>query len=125
MTIVDENCLEELAVYLGDQLHEVLEKYISDGDAYVARLRDSLLAGDFKGLADIAHPLKSTSQQIGAGSVAAIAREIEVNARRENDLDYAELIDRLPEQFEQVERFLRDYMARQGTASTSASWPGS
>ena len=112
MMVVNEKSLEQLKFYLEEQLFIVLEKYIADGSDYVARMRECLQAGDLKALADLAHPLKSTSKQIGADAVAATAEQIELNARRGQDLDYADLIERLPPQLEQVEKYLRNYMAQ-------------
>ncbi|WP_417317226.1 response regulator [Emcibacter sp.] len=110
MTILDEKCLEQLKFYMEDMLFEVLEKYMVDGRDYVIRLREALEAGDLKEMADIAHPLKSTSKQIGAEEVADTAEQIELNARKGEDIDYESLIENLPEQLERVEQALKAYM---------------
>ncbi|WP_321393541.1 Hpt domain-containing protein [Emcibacter sp.] len=110
MTAVNEKSLEQLQFFLEDQFGMVLEKYMADGRGYIVQLREALQQNDLKAMADIAHPFKSTSKQIGADAVASIAEEIELNARRGQELAYGDLIERFPAALDEVEDFLRAYM---------------
>ncbi len=62
---------------LGDKLEDTLLTHFEVAENYVAVITDSLSSKNFAAIKGAAHPLKSSSQQIGAMKVAAIAKEIE------------------------------------------------
>jgi len=61
-------------------LERVVAAYLTSSTQLLAQLRDSIGADDAKGVAAAAHDLKSTSAQVGALKLSALAKEIESSA---------------------------------------------
>ncbi|MEK6746081.1 MAG: response regulator [Pseudomonadota bacterium] len=74
---LDERIFSDFAELMGENLSLILTSHLDVAEGYVKAIQKELSAGDFKAMASAAHPLKSSSQQIGAMKVAEIAKEVE------------------------------------------------
>jgi len=83
-------------------LRELIEAYIADAPARLSAVRDAIARGDAAGLARAAHGLKSSSLDMGARDVAAIAGEIEALGRGGSFDGAAALAARLDAAFERA-----------------------
>lgn len=88
--IFDLQVLNAFLELIGDESEAVLRKHCEVADNYLKTIRESLDKNDFKAMADAAHPLKSSSRQIGAKDVAEVAAKIE-QIGRAVEKDYLKL----------------------------------
>ena len=69
--------LHELRDLLGDDLPRLIDTYLEDTRRRIDELSDALRRGDMAGLRRCAHALKSSSGNIGAAALAALAARLE------------------------------------------------
>jgi HPt (histidine-containing phosphotransfer) domain-containing protein len=72
-------------------LHRILGAYLESADDYINQLEQAIAHQDADSLRRVAHTLKSSSANIGAESLSAIFRQMEVHGRAEN-IDAAALL---------------------------------
>jgi signal transduction histidine kinase/CheY-like chemotaxis protein/HPt (histidine-containing phosphotransfer) domain-containing protein len=72
-------------------LDKVIALYMDSSQSLLEKVRDGLAAGDARTLSEAAHALKSSSANVGATSLAEIARQLEASGR-EADLSRAQLL---------------------------------
>jgi PAS domain S-box-containing protein len=77
MQVLDMQIFSVFSELMEDGLAAVITKHLQVAKTYVETIRARYDAGDYKAMSSAAHPLKSSSQQIGAMKVAEIAKEIE------------------------------------------------
>ena len=75
--ILNTALFNDFAELMGAGLSGILTRHLEVSETYVATVRESFAAGNYKAMAAAAHPLKSSSLQIGATQVAECAAEIE------------------------------------------------
>ncbi|HKE00849.1 MAG TPA: response regulator [Planctomycetota bacterium] len=82
-TAVDADVLEMLSkvasLKKGASVISILDLYLRDAPARVARITELASAGDSAGLAQAAHSLKSSSATLGARRLAALCAELELH----------------------------------------------
>lgn len=64
-----------------DVVAQLIATYIANSNDLIAKIGESLAAGDAENFKRAAHSLKSTSASIGANALSAIAAQIEAMAR--------------------------------------------
>jgi CheY-like chemotaxis protein/HPt (histidine-containing phosphotransfer) domain-containing protein len=79
--VLDVAMFDMLSELMGDALKGILSRHLETATGYIATIETALKEQDFNKLAMAAHPLKSSSQQIGALNVAKAAGELERMAR--------------------------------------------
>jgi HPt (histidine-containing phosphotransfer) domain-containing protein len=82
--VLNESILDELRASVGDDrafVVDLIQAYLSDGEKHVADVEAAIAAGDAASLVRPAHTLKSSSATVGADSLAAAARELELAGR--------------------------------------------
>lgn len=84
--IIDQKILTHLEDLMGDSYHLILETYISTSQGLIQNLNMALRGHDLILLSQYAHPLKSSSLQIGAVALSECAAQIEISAS-ESDFD--------------------------------------
>ena len=62
-------------------LARAIDAYLASSSRLVRALRDAIAAGDPSAMARAAHPLKSSSGQVGAKRLAALCKELEARGR--------------------------------------------
>jgi HPt (histidine-containing phosphotransfer) domain-containing protein len=80
--VVDRPTVDRLARTMGGAfVAELIDTFSEDARALIATLRRTLTEADLDAFRRAAHSLKSTSESLGAGGLAARARELETMAR--------------------------------------------
>ena len=93
--IIDQAALLELRETMADRFHDTIEKYLEDSSLKIETLLNSWEKEDFDGVMRNAHPLKSSSQYVGALSLKNLLQLIESAAKTENKNKLLPLIDEL------------------------------
>ena len=80
--MIDRSVLEELYEIMEDDFVSVLESYLKSAPGLMHAIRDAVKEGDMDGLVKSAHPLKSSSANVGAMELSILARELEFKGRQ-------------------------------------------
>lgn len=78
--VLDRDVLDELHAVIGDSALQILSVFLDDAPAMVQQLQQAAQCGDGPRLKAVAHSLKSSSANVGALSLSAIAQRIEHEA---------------------------------------------
>ena len=106
---LDTEVLEELAEVLGGDLSPLIDTYLADAPNLITRLEAAAAEPDYTQLYQAAHALKSSSANLGAMTLSAAARRIELGARA-GQLDRpAVAVAMLADEFDRVRAALRAY----------------
>lgn len=79
--VLDRDVLDELHAVIGDTAIQIISVFLEDAPAMVQQLQQAAQAGDEPRLQAVAHSLKSSSANVGALSLSAVAQRIEHEAR--------------------------------------------
>ncbi len=77
LPILDAELFSVFCELMGDIAPSVLTQHLSVADGYIQTIYGAFEQEDLKRISEAAHPLKSSSQQIGALKIAALAMELE------------------------------------------------
>jgi HPt (histidine-containing phosphotransfer) domain-containing protein len=114
-SIIDSKILSVLIANVGAELlPQIIDAYLSEAPARVDAITAAAACGNCELVAKEAHPLKSSSANLGAMGLAELASQLE-HAGRENDLEKIVLeVLHLPSLFEQTrEELLRVHLGKQ------------
>jgi CheY-like chemotaxis protein len=104
---LDDEALGSLRELGGDEfLGEVIDAFLADAPALVATLRSSLDSSNAEELRRAAHTLKSNGATLGAGEFAELCRTLEQRAKSEELDGASELVDRIEQEYRQLEEAL-------------------
>ncbi|MBH1570816.1 Hpt domain-containing protein, partial [Stenotrophomonas maltophilia] len=79
--VIDRDVLDELHTVIGDAATQIVMVFLEDAPVMVQQLQLAAQNGDELRLQATAHSLKSSSANVGALSLSAIAQRIEHEAR--------------------------------------------
>ncbi|MBJ7575132.1 response regulator [Luteimonas sp. MC1828] len=79
--VIDNEILEELRAMLGSEVEHLIEVFLDDTPRLVTAMENAAVGPDYDGLRDAAHSLKSSSANLGAMSLSAAAKRVELGAR--------------------------------------------
>lgn len=79
--VLDRDVLDELHAVIGDAAIQIVSVFLDDAPAMVQQLQRAAQSGDEPRLQAVAHSLKSSSANVGALSLSAVAQRIEREAR--------------------------------------------
>ncbi|MEW8507528.1 MAG: response regulator [Candidatus Thiodiazotropha sp.] len=82
--MIDRSVLEELYEIMEDEFVSVLESYLSSAPGLMHGIRDAVKDRDLDALVKSAHPLKSSSANVGAMELSILARELEFKGRQKD-----------------------------------------
>ncbi|MES9943571.1 MAG: ATP-binding protein [Candidatus Thiodiazotropha sp.] len=80
--MIDRSVLEELYEIMEDEFVSVLESYLKSAPGLMHGIRDAVKDRDMDALVKSAHPLKSSSANVGAMELSILARELEFKGRQ-------------------------------------------
>ena len=87
-------------------LDEMIELFTEDSSKRIASLRDALARSDIREIAEVAHSLKGSCSNFGAGRLEEACKRLELQAKR-GDLGGAdELIETVAAEFERASKAL-------------------
>jgi signal transduction histidine kinase/CheY-like chemotaxis protein len=84
--VIDQEVVEELRSMLGGEVDRLVDIFLEDTPRLIAALENAAVGPDYNALRDAAHSLKSSSANLGAMSLSAAAKRVELGAR-EKSLD--------------------------------------
>ncbi|MBH1432077.1 response regulator [Stenotrophomonas maltophilia] len=79
--VLDRDVLDELHAVIGDSAIQIITVFLEDAPAMVQQLQQAAQNSDEPRLQAVAHSLKSSSANVGALSLSAVAQRIEHEAR--------------------------------------------
>jgi signal transduction histidine kinase/CheY-like chemotaxis protein/HPt (histidine-containing phosphotransfer) domain-containing protein len=104
---LDSEIIEDLWTAMGDQFKQLVNVFLEDAPGHLAKLEAAVMVGDIDGLIAPAHALKSSSANLGAMQVSAVAKLIEHGARARNLGHPVDTVHRLSLEFQRAEVALR------------------
>jgi len=79
--VLDREVLEELRAVLGGDLDHLIDVFLGDTPRLIHAMEQAATGPDYDALRDAAHSLKSSSANLGAMSLSAAAKRVELGAR--------------------------------------------
>jgi signal transduction histidine kinase/CheY-like chemotaxis protein len=79
--VLDNEVLGELRAMLGGDLDHLVDVFLADTPRLITALEQAATGPDYEALRDAAHSLKSSSANLGAMSLSAAAKRVELGAR--------------------------------------------
>lgn len=79
--VLDPEVLDELHAIIGDSTQAIIDAFLQDTPALVQQLQDAAREDDPQRLRSLAHVLKSSSANVGATALSAVAQRIEADVR--------------------------------------------
>lgn len=115
--VLDRQVLDELRDVMGDEYQSLVQTYLKNTPTLLLEINQALEEEDLSALVLPAHSLKSSSANLGAMQMSALARGLEMAAREDDMQTVAELRPKLAPLFEQTRESLQAEL--QGAQSTS------
>ncbi len=84
--VLEAEIIEDLRAMLGEEVDRLVDVFLEDTPRLISTLESAAAGPDFDALRDAAHSLKSSSANLGAMSLSAAAKRVEL-AAREKSLD--------------------------------------
>ena len=81
LPVIALDVLEELRTMMGDEYLGLIKLFLEDAPTHIHQLEAAAAANDLPGLVSPAHTLKSSSANLGALALSAVAKRIELGAR--------------------------------------------
>lgn len=107
----------QLKGLMGDKFSIVLQGYLRSAEEFVAQTNTAINENNAQLLMESAHPLKSSSAQIGATKVRDIAEKLETNAYQAlsdntDVIDNKTLLDLLNSEFSGLKTALEEHLSK-------------
>ena len=114
-SVIDRSCLDDMRELMGDQFKTMIEYYLEDAAKYLDQIDVGLDSKDAKTVVTAAHPLKSSSREMGVAELSGIAKKIEENARladtgKHTLADIDPLVSQLHSSFEEAKSELEKFL---------------
>ncbi len=81
-TVLDGTVLKELYEIMDEDFVTILESYMANAPRLMNSLKAAVKNADLEALVTSAHPLKSSSANVGAVQLSVLARELEIKGRQ-------------------------------------------
>lgn len=83
-SLVDNSSYKKFLEIAGDKKDKIIAQFIKSGQEYIQNISEGISKKDCKKIAASAHPLKSSSIQLGFYQLGEMAKEFELNAKANN-----------------------------------------
>ena len=100
--VLDEAVIRELLDVMGNEFGDLVRVYLEDTPRLIGSLRGAALRGDVDTFGVTAHSLKSSSANLGARSLAELARQAEQATREGRPIDLGADAQAIEEAFERA-----------------------
>lgn len=116
--VIEQKTFNAFLELMGGESANILNKHCDIADGYLQQIKKSLKEKNYAAMADAAHPLKSSSRQIGATEVGKLAAQIEETAKKTSPNIFAlqDLIQQLEYRQKLVEKTIRQNFPVKKTA---------
>ena len=84
--LMDMSIFGELQELMGEAISMLVDKYLEQSAEYMQQLNDAMASGDGTTAAQMAHPLKSSSRQLGLVPLSNLAETIEYGIKEEGGI---------------------------------------
>ncbi len=111
--VLDRSVLDELQAVIGDAAAQIVTVFLEDAPQLVQQLQQAAQGNDIERLQALSHSLKSSSANVGALSLSAVARRIELEARSGSLQRPAVAVALLVAEFARARVALTGYLAGQ------------
>ncbi|WP_258223227.1 Hpt domain-containing protein, partial [Stenotrophomonas sp. HMWF023] len=111
--VLDRSVLDELHAVIGDAAAQIVAVFLEDVPQLVQQLQQAAQGNDTERLQALSHSLKSSSANVGALSLSAVARRIEHEARSGSLQRPAVAVALLVAEFARARVALTGYLAGQ------------
>ncbi|QKW58470.1 hybrid sensor histidine kinase/response regulator [Stenotrophomonas sp. NA06056] len=111
--VLDRSVLDELHAVIGDAAAQIVAVFLEDAPQLVQQLQQAAQGNDIERLQALSHSLKSSSANVGALSLSAVARRIEHEARSGSLQRPAVAVALLVAEFARARVALTGYLAGQ------------
>ncbi len=109
---LDDAVLIALQDFMGDEYPVLLDTYLLDSEERLRTLREAEGHGDMQALRLAVHSFKGSCSNVGAAHLAALCKELEEVARREQSAEARGWIQRIEEEFTHVRRLFQAERSR-------------
>ncbi|TYT27607.1 Hpt domain-containing protein [Luteimonas viscosa] len=82
--VLDTEILDDLQAMLGEEVDRLVDIFLDDTPRLIRALENAASGPDYDALRDAAHSLKSSSANLGALSLSAAAKRVELAAREKS-----------------------------------------
>ncbi|WP_425599838.1 ATP-binding protein [Luteimonas aestuarii] len=82
--VLEAEIIEDLRAMLGDEVDRLVDVFLEDTPRLLKDLENAAAGPDYDALRDAAHSLKSSSANLGAMSLSAAAKRVELAAREQS-----------------------------------------
>jgi len=106
---IDHKVLTDLQEVMEDGYLQLLETFLEDSERRLSQLHEARNADEL-GLA--AHSFKGSSSNMGAVGLAELCRQLEERARQRPLYGIEDLVNRIDQEYQEVQRFYRDERER-------------
>lgn len=113
LPVLDRSVLEELQGVIGPVALQIVSVFLEDAPSLVQTLQQAAQANDIERLQALSHSLKSSSANVGALSLSAVARRIEHEARAGSLQRPAVAVALLVAEFARARVALTGYLAQE------------
>ncbi len=103
---IDMSVYESIKKLMGNAFVELIDAYLEDTTEFVSLMRTACDNNDYESLQVPAHSMKSSSANIGAMRLSALAKELEQQVRSDSLVDVEQQISAIEEEFGRVAKEL-------------------
>jgi signal transduction histidine kinase/CheY-like chemotaxis protein/HPt (histidine-containing phosphotransfer) domain-containing protein len=111
-SVIDNSVLQELYEIMEEDFVSIIESYLKSAPGLIHGIRDAVRDGDMDALVKSAHPLKSSSANVGAMELSVLARELEFKGRENDRNDLVGSYNKAAEVFRKTVSELREIVER-------------
>jgi signal transduction histidine kinase/DNA-binding response OmpR family regulator len=111
-SVIDNSVLQELYEIMEEDFVSIIESYLKSAPGLIHGIRDAVKEGDMDALVKSAHPLKSSSANVGAMELSVLARELEFKGRENDRSDLVLCYNKAAEVFRKTVSELREIVER-------------
>ncbi|MCU7827939.1 MAG: response regulator [Candidatus Thiodiazotropha sp. (ex Myrtea sp. 'scaly one' KF741663)] len=105
--VIDRSVLKELYEIMEEDFVSIIESYLKSAPGLMHGIRDAVKSGDMDALVKSAHPLKSSSANVGAMELSVLARDLEFKGREADSSDLVNSYNRAADIFRKTVSELR------------------
>ncbi len=106
--VIDRTVLAELYEIMEEDFVSVIQSYLKSAPGLMHGIRDAVQDKDMDALVKAAHPLKSSSANVGAIDLSVLARDLEVKGRNNDTGDLVTIYNKTAEVFRHTLSELRN-----------------
>jgi HPt (histidine-containing phosphotransfer) domain-containing protein len=97
--VINRAILQELYEIMEEDFVSVIQSYLKSAPSLILGIRDAVQSQDMDALVKSAHPLKSSSANVGAMDLSELSKELELKGRENDSGDLVDCYNRTAEAY--------------------------